>query len=135
MNARSVRRPWGEARSSHATAADESHQDDRDGDNQQNMDEAAHRVGRDQPQEPQDDQDDGDRIKHVGYPFGCCILADGERDHRREEKRGGRANRPVLQAPPPRKRSILLQARNRIGAVPHIQKRSDKLRQDQLQVE
>src|ERR1035437_283477 len=53
--------PWSER----TAPADDSEQDYHDGDNQENMDEAAHGVGSHQAQEPQDDQNDGDGIKHV----------------------------------------------------------------------
>src|SRR5450759_3679949 len=56
----------GSALRSEGTApADDPEQDYHDGDNQENMDEAAHGVGSHQPQEPQDDQNDGNGIKHV----------------------------------------------------------------------
>src|SRR5450759_2374974 len=57
------------ARSEGAAPADDPEQDHHDGDNQEDMDEAAHGVGSDQPQKPQDDQNYGDGIKHVDYPF------------------------------------------------------------------
>src|SRR5438046_2031400 len=44
------------------SATDQAHQDENDGDNQQDMDEAADGVGRDQAKHPQDQQNDCDCI-------------------------------------------------------------------------
>ena len=51
------------------SSANDSNQDDHHGDNQQNMNETAHGVGRDYPQEPQDDQNHSDSPYHVNSPF------------------------------------------------------------------
>ena len=52
-------------RSEGTAPADDSEQDDDNGDHKQHMDETAHGDGRDQSQKPQDDQNDGDGIEHV----------------------------------------------------------------------
>jgi hypothetical protein len=54
------------AKWSNGTApANDPEQDYHDGNNQKNMNKAAHGVGCHQSQEPQDDQNDGDGIKHI----------------------------------------------------------------------
>ena len=52
-------------RSDGTAPADYPEQDHHDGDNQENMDEAAHGIGSHHSHEPQDDQYDGDGKKHV----------------------------------------------------------------------
>jgi hypothetical protein len=52
-------------RSEWTAPADDPQQNYHDGNDQENMDEAAHGVGSHQPQEPQYDQNDSDGIKHV----------------------------------------------------------------------
>ena len=49
--------------------ADDSEQDDHDGDHQKNVDETAHGVGSDKSKKPQDDQNNSNRIDHGYYPF------------------------------------------------------------------
>jgi hypothetical protein len=44
-------------------------QDDDDRNDQQDVNETAHRVSGDQSQQPQYEKDYGDGIKHVGVPF------------------------------------------------------------------
>jgi hypothetical protein len=50
--------------SQRASSADEIKQNHDDGDYQENMDEAAHRVGTDEPEEPQYEKDNRNRIEH-----------------------------------------------------------------------
>src|SRR4030065_535914 len=53
------------SRGSHGVSpANDSKQDDHDGDHQQNVNETADGIGADQPQEPQDEQHNSDRIEH-----------------------------------------------------------------------
>jgi hypothetical protein len=49
--------------------ANDSKQDDHDGDHQKNVNETAYGVGGDQPQKPQDEQNNSDRIEHGIYLF------------------------------------------------------------------
>ena len=60
----------GPAKGSLATSpADDSEQDDHDGDYQKNVDETAHGVGSDQSKKPQDDQNNSNYIDHGYFPF------------------------------------------------------------------
>jgi hypothetical protein len=56
-------------RSQDSSSADDSKQDDHDGDYQKNVNETAHGVGGDHPQEPQYNQNNSDSVKHNKYPF------------------------------------------------------------------
>jgi drug/metabolite transporter (DMT)-like permease len=52
-----------------ASPADESHQEQHDGNHQQHIDEIAHRVAAHQTQQPQNDQDDRDGLEHFTSPL------------------------------------------------------------------
>ena len=53
-------------------AADDAQQDDHDGDDEQNMDEAAYRVGTDQTDQPQNNEYGCNGIEH-GISFLICM--------------------------------------------------------------
>jgi hypothetical protein len=59
----------GGARSQGFLSANDSKQNDHDGDHQKNVNETVHGVGSEQPQEPQYDQDNSNNEKHSNYPF------------------------------------------------------------------
>src|SRR4029077_6830817 len=54
--------------SHHPPPADQSHQEQYDGDDQQYVDEVPHRVAADQAEQPQNDQNDSDRFQHLTPP-------------------------------------------------------------------
>lgn len=56
---------WLESASSDFATTDDTHQDQHDGDDQENVDESADGVGRNESQQPEDQKDDGDRVEHV----------------------------------------------------------------------
>ena len=49
-------------RSVRASALDDAHEDHDDGDDEQDVDEAAHGVGRDESKQPGDDEDEGEGV-------------------------------------------------------------------------
>jgi hypothetical protein len=55
--------------SKRALTADDPEQDNDDGDDQQDVNKAAQRVGGDQAEQPEDDQNDCNGIEHDGFPF------------------------------------------------------------------
>src|SRR5215211_4016152 len=67
----------------HSTAAEQPHEEEHDGDDQQDPDEVAQRVTADHPQQPEDDQDDRNGFEHVPtLPFRPQVRA------RASERRG-----------------------------------------------
>jgi hypothetical protein len=52
-----------------SSSADDSKQDDHDGDYQKNVNETMHGVGSNQPQKPQYNQNNSDSVKHNNFPF------------------------------------------------------------------
>jgi hypothetical protein len=57
------------AASGDSTAADETHQKQDDGDDEQDVDERANRIARHEAERPQDQQNDGECVQH-GFTLG-----------------------------------------------------------------
>ena len=58
----------GAVRRSHPAPADQPHEEQHDGNDQQYVDKVSESVATDHPQQPEDDEDDRDRFEHVSSP-------------------------------------------------------------------